>query len=139
MSKPDNIISDIYDAWRMQDLEWLASYLPDDFCHVMYFPTELHPLAGECRGKTHVLERWRLYMAPLDFLRFQTNALIVAKDRAAAEIDLHHRHRETGCDLKTVKANFRMLEEGWPVRLTEYYDVGTLEAFAANIRARAEA
>jgi len=38
MTKPETIICEIYDAWRAQDLEWLASYLPDDFCHIIYIP-----------------------------------------------------------------------------------------------------
>jgi ketosteroid isomerase-like protein len=134
-----SVLEDIYDAWRAQNLDLLASYLPDDFCHVMYFPTSLSPEAGVCHGKSHVLDRWRAYMQPFDFLKFEPKALLISKDRAAAEINLHYRHRETGCDLKTVKANFWTMEEGWPVRLTEYYDVGSLEAFAANVRARAQA
>jgi hypothetical protein len=36
-------IGDIYDAWRAQDIEWLASYVPDDFNHMIYVPTEVHP------------------------------------------------------------------------------------------------
>jgi ketosteroid isomerase-like protein len=105
----------------------------------MNFPADLHPLAGEARGKAKVLERWRLYVEPLEFLRFDTSSLMVGKDRAAVEIPLHYRHKETGCDLVTTKANFWTLEDGWPVRLTEYYDVRTLERFSAQIMARVEA
>ena len=36
MTKTETIISDIYDAWRAQDLDRLASYLPDDFSHMIY-------------------------------------------------------------------------------------------------------
>ena len=35
MTKMETIISDIYDTWRAQDLDWLASYLPDDFSHMI--------------------------------------------------------------------------------------------------------
>ena len=136
MTKTETIINDIYDAWRGQDLDRLASYLPDDFCHVMHFPSKLHPLAGECRGKAQVLERWRLYIDPLEFLRFDTSSLLFGKDRVAAEILLHYRHKETGSDLLTTKANFWRLEDGWPTRLTEYYDVATLEAFSADVATR---
>jgi hypothetical protein len=31
MTKMETIISDIYDTWRAQDLDWLASYLPACF------------------------------------------------------------------------------------------------------------
>ena len=29
MTKTATVIGDIYDAWRTQDVEWLASYLPE--------------------------------------------------------------------------------------------------------------
>ena len=58
MTKTESIITDIYDAWRAQDLEWLASYLPDDFSHMVYVPREIHPLGGLYRGKTAALQRW---------------------------------------------------------------------------------
>jgi hypothetical protein len=48
----ETILGDIYDAWRAQDLDWLASYLPDDFCHVMHLPTEIYRLGGYLQGKT---------------------------------------------------------------------------------------
>jgi hypothetical protein len=37
MAKIETIINDIYDAWRAQDLDLFASYLPDDFCHIRAF------------------------------------------------------------------------------------------------------
>src|SRR6476619_6804818 len=40
------VLGDIYDAWRAQNLDWLATYLPDDFCHVIDIPVDLHPLGG---------------------------------------------------------------------------------------------
>lgn len=46
MTKTETVISDIYDAWRSQDLDRLASYLPNDFSHMVYIPTEVHPLGG---------------------------------------------------------------------------------------------
>ena len=129
MSKSGAILNDIYDAWRAKNLDWLGTYLPDDFCHVMHFPTAMHPLAGICQGKQAVLDRWRLYIAHFDFLRFDTSGLMIENDRAFVEIPLHYRHQETGHDLITTKANIWILEEGWPVKLTEYYDVDALRNF----------
>jgi hypothetical protein len=54
------ILGDIYDAWRAQDLDWLASYLPDDFCHVVHVPESVHPLGalgGARKGKRLAIER----------------------------------------------------------------------------------
>jgi hypothetical protein len=72
----------------------------------MNFPADLHPVAGECRGKGKVLQRRQLYMEPLEFFRFDTSSLMVGKGRAAAEIPLYYRHKETGCALVTTKATF---------------------------------
>jgi hypothetical protein len=53
------ILGDIYDAWRAQNLDWMATYLPDDFCHVIHIPADLHPLGGTRQGKKEALERLR--------------------------------------------------------------------------------
>jgi ketosteroid isomerase-like protein len=137
MTMSDAIITDIYDAWRTQNLDLLATYLPDDFCHSVLFSRQVDDRAGECRGKTPALDRWRDYMEVFDYVRFETTALMVAGNRAAAEINLHFRHQKTGCEIKTVKINFWTMEQGWPVHLTEYYDIDRIDAFAAEVR-RAE-
>ena len=40
---------------------------------------------------------------------------------------------------ETTKANFWTLEDGWPVRLTEYYDVAELKAFFGPVVPHAKA
>jgi ketosteroid isomerase-like protein len=72
-----------------------------------------------------------------EFLRFDTSDLMTETNRAAIEIPLQYRHRETGTLLETTKANFWTLEEGWPVKLTEYYDIAHIQAFAASVAPRA--
>ena len=135
MTKTETIISDIYDSWRAQDLEWLASYLPDDFCHVVHIPTAIHPLGGLRQGKRAAIERLALIAQQFDFLRFDTSDLIIQKDRAGIEIPVRYRHRETGTLLETTIANFWTFEDGWPVRLTEYHDIGRIQAFSASLAA----
>ena len=78
MTKMETVIGDIYDAWRAQDLEWLASYLPEDFSHAIYIPAEIHPLGGPCHGKTAAIARLRLIATQFDFLRFDTSDLLGA-------------------------------------------------------------
>jgi hypothetical protein len=55
------------------------------------------------------------------------------RNRAAIEIPFRYRHRQTGILLETTKANFWVLEDGWPVRLTEYYDVAPIRTFYASL------
>jgi ketosteroid isomerase-like protein len=139
VTKTETVIGDIYDAWRARDLQWLASYLPDDFCHVICIPTEIHPLGGACRGKAAAIERLGLIAAQFDFLRFDTSDLIIHKDRAGVEIPVHYRHRETGTQLETMMANFWTFEDGWPVKLSEYHDIARIQAFTANLAAQTPA
>ena len=135
MTKIETIIGDIYDAWRAQDLEWLASYLPEDFSHTVYIPPEVHPLGGARRGKLAALERFSVIAHQFDFLRFATGDLMIQKNRAGLEIPVHYRHRETGVQLETMIVNFWTFEDGWPVRLAEYHDVGRIQSFSANLAA----
>lgn len=135
MTITETIITDIYDAWRAQDLEWLASYLPEDFSHMVYVPTEIHPLGGLCSGKAVALQRWTVVSQELDLLRNYTSDLMIRENRAGLEIPAHYRHRETGVQIETVIVNFWTFEDGWPVRLAEYHDIGRIKAFSANLAA----
>jgi ketosteroid isomerase-like protein len=135
MVKSGAILNDIYDAWRAQNLDWLATYLPDDFCHVLHLPGSLHPRTGMLQGKQAVLDRWQMHIDPLEFLLFDTSGLMIENDRAAVEIPLRYRHKATGKELVTVKANIWVLEEGWPVKLIEYFDIGTISKFVESLQA----
>ena len=86
MTKTETIIADIYDAWRAQDIEWLGSYLPNDFCHMVYVPKEIHPLGGLCRGKAAVLQRFAIVTQEHNLLRYDTSDLMIQKNRAGVEI-----------------------------------------------------
>jgi ketosteroid isomerase-like protein len=138
MTKTEVVITDIYDAWRSQELDRLASYLPDDFCHVIYIPAEVHPLGGVSNGKRAPLQRLSLIAQDFDFLCFDTSALIIQKERAGVEIPIRYRHRRTGAVLETKIANFWTFEEGWPVKLSEYHDISRIQAFTASMAALAQ-
>jgi ketosteroid isomerase-like protein len=133
------ILGDIYDAWRAQDLDWLASYLPDDFCHVVHVPESVHPLGGARKGKRLAIERWAMMLARYEILRYDTHDIIIERNRAAVEIPMHYRDRETGTVLETTKANFWTMEDGWPVKLTEYYDLAELQKFFGPVIPTAQA
>jgi len=129
MTKNDSIIGEIYDAWRAQDIAWLASYLPDDFCHAIHAPSDFHPLGGIARGKAASIERLGVIADDFDVVQFDTSGLIAQKDLVAVEIPIHYLHRETGTALETTIANFWTLEDGWPVSLSEYHDLGRIQEF----------
>ena len=101
----------------------------------MHVPADVHPMGGVHHGKAAVLERWRLSLVNYDVVSYDTSDLIVERNRAAAEIPFDYRHKPTGKVLSTIKANFWTLEDGWPVRLTEYYDVACIKSFVGSIAA----
>ena len=129
MTKTDTVIGDIYDAWRAQDVEWLASYLPEDFHHIIHIPPEMHPLGGTRLGKRATIERLKMLTVQFDFLRFDTQDLMIQRNRAGLEIPVRYRHRETGRYLETTIANFWTFEDGWPVKLVEYHDLTRIQSF----------
>jgi len=57
------------------------------------------------------------------------------RNRAGVEIPIRYRHRQTGAQLETMIANFWTFEEGWPVKLTEYHDIGRIQRFTASVAA----
>lgn len=135
MTRPETIVCEIYDAWRAQDMEWLASYLPDDFCHVIHIPTEIHPLGGTSRGKAASIARLGVIADDFEILHFDTSGLMVQQAHAGVEIPVRYRHRETDIDLETTIANFWTFEDGWPVRLSEYHNLIRIQEFKQSVAA----
>ena len=95
MTKTATVIGDTYDAWRTQDVEWLDSYLPEDFHHVIHIPVDMHPVGGTHLGKAATIERLRMVTVQFDFLRFDTSDLMIQRDRAGLEIPVHYRRAAT--------------------------------------------
>ena len=60
---------------------------------------------------------------------FDTSALLIERNGTAVEVPIHYRHRETGAPFESTKAHFWTLEDGWPVKLTEYHDIERVQAF----------
>ncbi|MGA8434597.1 MAG: nuclear transport factor 2 family protein, partial [Methyloceanibacter sp.] len=116
-----------------QNLDWLGSYLPDDFCHVIDIPVELHPLGGTRRGKKEALARLQLIVAQFHFDEIDTSDLLIERNRAAVEVPIRYRHRETGAPFESTKSNFWTLEDGWPVKLTEYHAIARVQAFVSAV------
>ena len=88
-------------------------------------------MGGTRRGKKEALERLQLIVEQIDFVVFDTRELLIEKNRAAVEVPIHYRHRESGAPFESTKANFWTLEDGWPVKLTEYHDIARVQAFVA--------
>ena len=58
---------------------------------------------------------------------------MIQKNRAGLELIGHYRHKATGLQIETTIANFWSFEDGWPVKLAEYHDIGRVQAFTAEL------
>lgn len=135
-ARTKKILSEIYDAWRARDLERAARLLADDFSLIIKVPVTVHPLGGPCRGKQAALERLRAILEQFEFLAYEPGELIVTGERAAAEVRLHYRQKETGEELETTLGHFWTVRGGKAVSLVEYHDLGRVQAFADKVIAR---
>jgi ketosteroid isomerase-like protein len=130
-----SVLNDIYDAWRAQNLDWLATYLPDDFSHRINIPPAMHPLGGERVGKKAVLERLSLIFSQFETQRLSTSHLVIDGGNATLEVTTLCVHRPTGAHLDTQKRNVWTMEDGWPAKLDEHYD---LERFVTFMQSASE-
>ncbi len=120
---------DIYDAWRTNNFEWLASYLPADFSHSMNIPTDQFALSGFRQGKTESLNRLREILESFDSRHLDVGKLIVGQATATVDVTTRCERRSTGAWLRTTKKHVWRLEDGWPVSLSELYDLEEVHAF----------
>ena len=81
--KIGTVLDDIYDAWRAHNLDWLASYLPNDFAHRINIPAAMHPIGGEWLGKQVALERLSQIFAQFETQHLSTSQLMIDGGNAA--------------------------------------------------------
>jgi len=62
--------------------------------------------------------------------------LLIERNRAAVEVPTRYRHRETGAPFESTKSNFWSLEDGWPVKLTEYHAIAARSGLRQRRRRR---
>ena len=124
-----SLLTDIYDAWRAQNLDLLASHLPDDFSHFINIPTEMHPLGEARHGKVAVLERFGLIFQQFDVEHLEADHIAFNNNSATVQVRKRCRHRESGAVLDLARSDLWTLEDGWPVKLFEHYDLDRFRAF----------
>jgi ketosteroid isomerase-like protein len=129
------LLTDIYDAWRTQNLDLLATYLPDDFSHFINIPTDIHPLGEVRHGKVAVIERLELIFQQFDVERLEASQMAVNNNSATVEVRKRCRHRQSGAVLDLTRSDLWTLEEGWPVKLFEHYDLDRFRAFMKSAQA----
>ncbi|HXG79497.1 MAG TPA: nuclear transport factor 2 family protein [Methyloceanibacter sp.] len=121
-------LADIYDAWRDHDLDRLASYLPADFSHSMNIPREMLAAGGTREGKLETVLRLQEIFDGFDTQYIEPGQMIACGSTVILDVHTRCRHRLSGRLLDTTKKHVWLLEDGWPVSLSEFYD---LEQFAA--------
>jgi ketosteroid isomerase-like protein len=131
--KTGAMLHEIYDAWRAHNLDWLGTYLPEDFSHDINIPPELYPLGGERLGKQAALDRLRQLFEQFDTQRLSTGRFEIDDEKATLEVSTLCVHRETGAHFDNKKRNLWRMESGWPTRLEEHYDLEHVESFLRSL------
>ncbi len=130
----EETLIDIYDAWQTHNFDWLASYLPADFSHSMNIPTEQFALSGLCHGKDKSLDRLREILESYDTRQLEVANLTIGATSASVDVTTRCTDRASGIWLHTTKRHVWQLEDGWPVQLSEFYELLEVEEFISALR-----
>lgn len=125
---------DIYDAWRDHDLDRLASYLPSDFSHYINIPAETVALGGARQGKQAAIERLKQIFDSFDTQSIETGPMSLDDIGASLDVETRCMHRHSRSWLHTTKKHVWLLEDGWPISLSEFYDLKQFETFMKAAR-----
>lgn len=128
------LLTDFYDAWRAHDLDLMGTYLPDDFSHSLNIPAETLSVGGMRQGKHASLTRLAAIFQGFDTQYLEPSQMIVRGSQAIVEVHTRCKHRASGVWLDTRKQHVWLLEDGWPVRLSEFYDVEQFKSFMSSAR-----
>jgi ketosteroid isomerase-like protein len=130
----ETLLTDFYDAWRAHDLDLMGTYLPDDFSHSLNIPTKMLAVGGARQGKGASLRRLAEIFQGFDTQYLEPSRLIMRDSQAILEVHTRCQHRASGVWLDTRKQHVWLLEDGWPVKLQEFYDLEQFEAFMSRAR-----
>lgn len=135
MNPTKTTLVDIYDAWRDHDLDRLASYLPSDFSHHLNIPVEMISVGGLRQGKTAAIERLAQIFDSFDTQYIEPGLINLDDIGASTDVQSHCLHRCSRTWLHTTKRHVWLMEGGWPVSLSEFYDLREFEAFMRGAKA----
>src|SRR5581483_6706751 len=93
------------------------------------------PLRGRpAQGKRASLKRLAEVFDRFDTQYLQPGRFIVRDSQAIVEVHTRCRHRASGAWLDTRKQHVWQLEDGWPVKLSEFYDLEQFKTFINRAR-----
>jgi len=85
-------------------------------------------------GKVAALNRLREAFNAFDTQQLEPGKLIVKDGHATVDVIIHCMHRSSGAWLHSTKTHVWRLEDGWPVELTELYDLDEIAAFVKSMQ-----
>lgn len=108
----ETLLRAMYDAWRRQDLDFIAANLPDDVAHDIKISPEVLPFGGLREGKAAVVERLAALGAEFEIQSFDVGCVSMSGDHAAAEVRIRYRHRPTGEAFESSMAHIWTFRDG---------------------------
>jgi ketosteroid isomerase-like protein len=92
-------------------------------------PAELLAAGGARQGKAEAIARLQAIFSGFDTQYLEPGEIIVRGNCAMLEVHSRCQDRATGKWLDTTKKHVWLLEDGWPVKLSEFYDLEQFEIF----------
>lgn len=139
MDSKITVLREINDAWRDQDMDRLASYLPGDFSHEILLPPGLSYFAGRCSGKSSAVARLKLLAERYRIIRYDADTMISDSERTVLQVPIHYEHRASGLHIRSTIVYFWTFEDEWPVHLAEYHDMHCLSGFMLQLAGHGQA
>lgn len=133
---PREIATEVYNLWRVQDVESTFAYVAEDVVYALHFDEDLAPFAGVSHGREAMMGAFYKMIEEFDYLKYEPTIVGVEGDVVRVQVQFRFHHRRTGADLEGSMRSVMTVTGGQIVRCEEYLDRGLVEAFMRLTRHR---
>ncbi len=124
----EQTVTQLYRDYESRNLGGVLEALPEDFCFEWPGAPQAARYTGICHTKSQLLQQLTDLAENFDFNEYKAKSLLVAGDRAAAQVELDLTSKATGERFKAMIAHFWTFRDGIPVHLVEYMDTAMMTA-----------
>lgn len=133
---PESVVSGLYAAWRLQDLEATLAYFHDDLRFTSHEPDGIRGLGGNMLGKA----AFRSYLIAVrnawEFVIIRPSPFVIDGEILREHTRFSAIHRRTGLPLESSKRHVWRVRDGRVAECDEYQDAVKIDAFRRMAVAR---
>ncbi len=135
-SDPEAVVSGLYAAWSLQDIEAVLAYCSNDIVYAVHQHSGVSGLGGDMTGKNAVRAYLKAVCEVWEFIDMMPGSFDVRGDEIHEYMRFHARHRPSGQELIGRKRHVWLVLDGRVARCDEYQDAASLDAFMRMVGAR---